>query len=333
MTAAPALIALLALLAPPTVARAASAAPSDAAVGVAIAESAGAGVPRSALRQLTRSSPHDYAPAWSPDGGRILFFSWREGVRDLWIVPSAGGEPRRLDSGPGIDQFASWSPDGASIAYTTQVPVTNNQEILVLPIGGAPRALVADASEDYHPSWSPDGRWIAFTSDRLGSPDIWMIGAAGADSARLLIGGPAVEGYASWSPEGDRVLFQSSRSGTMSVWMAPFRDGACGEAVTLVAGEGTFGQPRWAPSGDRVAFVRMEGTRRRLLVLDVASDGPAEPRPVPLPDSLPVFYPDWSPDGRSIAFSAYAEGASKIWIVSDPEGFAPYQVRDAPRRK
>jgi TolB protein len=275
----------------------------------------------------------DYAPAWSPEGERILFFSWRGGTRDLWWVPSAGGEPLRIESGPGIDQYAAWSHDGATIAYTAQAPGTNNDEILLLPAGGSPKTLVAHPAEDYHPAWSPDSRWIAFTSHRLGSPDVWIVGTSGGDSARLLIGGPAVDGYASWSPGGERVLFQSSRSGTMSIWSAPYRDGACGEPAPLVAGDGTFTQPRWSPSGDLVACVRMDGGRRRLVVVDAAVGAPAAPRPIPLPDSISVYCPDWSPDGRSIAFTVYADGGSRIWIVTDRDGFGPYQERDAPRRK
>lgn len=283
------------------------------------------------LRLVIPSLSMDYAPTWSRDGGRLLFFSWREGVRDLWLVSSAGGEPVRVESGLGNDQFATWSPDGAMIAYTTQAPI--NQEILLLPVGGTPRTLVAHPAEDYHPSWSPDARWIAFTSNRLGTPDVWVTGTAEGDTARLLIGSPAIDGYASWSPAGDRILFQSSRSGILSIWAAPYADGACGEPVPLVAGGGAFAQPRWSPTGDRVCCVRTDGGGRRLVVVDAAAGAPSLPRPVPLPDSLAVSYPDWSPDGRSIAFTAYANGASRIWVVSDSGGFGAYQEWEAPRRK
>lgn len=47
-------------------------------------------------RQLTTSPAYDTAPVWSPDGGRILFASDREGSLDLFIIDAAGGTPLRL---------------------------------------------------------------------------------------------------------------------------------------------------------------------------------------------------------------------------------------------
>jgi Tol biopolymer transport system component len=120
----------------------------------------------------------------------------------------------------------------------------------------------------------------------------------------------------------------------MGIWMAPFRDGACGEPIPITAaGDPYCSHPSWSGSASRVAFTRREGRRSVLLVADVDSLGGGAARPVPLPDSLVVSYPEWSPDGRSIAFCAYVTRGSKIWIVSDSLGFAAYQDRDAPSRK
>ncbi len=290
-----------------------------------------------ALRLLTDSPDNDYAPTWSPDGREVLFHSWRDGVRDLWVVSSEGGAPRRLDSGPGIDQYAAWAPDGSAIAYTTQLPATLNQEVYLLPIGGPPRPLAATPAEEFRPAWSPDGHLVAFTSTASGSPDIWAIDPASGDTGRLLVGGESVEGYASWSPQGDRLLFQSDRSGRLGIWVAPFdrEKGSCGAPAMLVGGDGEFWQPSWSPSGDRFVFLEAEGSRRRMAIGWVPGGGGAagERYRVPLPDSLSPNYPDWSPDGRSIAFSAYAGGSSKIWVVTDAGGFEPYQDREAPSRK
>jgi dipeptidyl aminopeptidase/acylaminoacyl peptidase len=73
-----------------------------------------------AVKRLTRSG---YNPAWSPDGREIAFTSVpldinpqnSEGVGELWIVSSAGGEPRRLFGDDATQP--SWSPHKRRIAF------------------------------------------------------------------------------------------------------------------------------------------------------------------------------------------------------------------------
>ncbi len=54
-------------------------------------------------------------PAISPDGQTIVF-AW---AGDLWTVPAQGGDARRLTTHPADDRLPRFSPDGASIAFTS----------------------------------------------------------------------------------------------------------------------------------------------------------------------------------------------------------------------
>jgi dipeptidyl aminopeptidase/acylaminoacyl peptidase len=74
--------------------------------------------------RLTNDVPLDpaarlsnYAPSWSPDGSRILFFSARrdEAAPDLFVVKADGRGERRLTHSGNV-QWASWSPDGSRVA-------------------------------------------------------------------------------------------------------------------------------------------------------------------------------------------------------------------------
>jgi tricorn protease len=61
-------------------------------------------VPRDggAARQLTTGG-HESDPVFSPDGNWIAFSANYDGNRDVYVIPAAGGEPRRLTWHPGQD--------------------------------------------------------------------------------------------------------------------------------------------------------------------------------------------------------------------------------------
>ena len=62
-------------------------------------------------------------PRISPDGRRVAFVVTMlseerdEYLSNIWMVDTAGGEPRRFTTGPGRDTAPRWSPDGAWLAF------------------------------------------------------------------------------------------------------------------------------------------------------------------------------------------------------------------------
>ena len=56
-------------------------------------------------------------PAFSPDGSKVAFSGDYDGNIDVYVVPSAGGMPRRLTYHPAADIVAGWTPDGKRIAF------------------------------------------------------------------------------------------------------------------------------------------------------------------------------------------------------------------------
>ncbi|MEP6472950.1 MAG: protein kinase, partial [Gemmatimonadota bacterium] len=67
--------------------------------------------------QLTTDSAGDYSAASSPDGKEILFHSFRQGNRDLFLMSSDGTNQRPLTNTPKAEFAGNWSPDGRSISY------------------------------------------------------------------------------------------------------------------------------------------------------------------------------------------------------------------------
>src|SRR5436305_1006684 len=62
-------------------------------------------------------------PQVSPDGKLVAYVvseldrSTEKSNSDLYLIPFAGGEPRRLTTSTGADNHPRWSPDGKSIAF------------------------------------------------------------------------------------------------------------------------------------------------------------------------------------------------------------------------
>src|SRR5919202_893295 len=84
---------------------------------------------------------------------------------DLWVVPRAGGEVRRLTAGGGRETDPVFSPDGSLIAFTGDYD--GNTDVYVVPTaGGMPKRLTHHPGEDAALGWMPDGKHVLFRSGR-----------------------------------------------------------------------------------------------------------------------------------------------------------------------
>lgn len=84
---------------------------------------------------------------------------------DLWIVPRAGGDARRLTSGVGVETDPKFSPDGKTVAFTGEYD--GNVDVYTVPSsGGVPKRITYHPEADIVVGWSPDGKSILFRSTR-----------------------------------------------------------------------------------------------------------------------------------------------------------------------
>ena len=109
----------------------------------------------------------------------------------------------QVTSSPGLDIFPSLSPDGSSIAYSSDQNGSFEIYVKSLTPGGREIQLTSDGGENLEPAWSPDGKLIAYYSHKRGG--IWLIPALGGAARQLTDFGsrPA------WSPDGSKIAFQS----------------------------------------------------------------------------------------------------------------------------
>ena len=120
------------------------------------------------VRNLTVSvAAHDRAPAWSPDGKSIAWFSDASGEYQLLVGGQDGkGEPRAIKvMGEGFYDAPVWSSDSQKIAYWD-----NSQTIFWLDVKTGVSKKIASQPR-YSPVvtlsyvWSPDSKWLAYAMD------------------------------------------------------------------------------------------------------------------------------------------------------------------------
>jgi Tol biopolymer transport system component/serine/threonine protein kinase len=123
------------------------------------------GEPVGAARRLTEQPGDASHPAFSPDGRWIAYYRIVGEERDIWTIPSGGGQPIRVTDDPGVDAQPRWSPDGSALAFVSERG--GERHLWVVPVTAGRRTEPARRLSDgttrpLAPDWSPDGAWIAF---------------------------------------------------------------------------------------------------------------------------------------------------------------------------
>src|ERR1700742_2671657 len=109
-------------------------------------------------------------PVVSPDGKWVVYsinepsYEPDKAVSDLWLVPAAGGTPKRLTNTKAAENGVVWSPDSRMIAFTTKREGDEVDQVYVLDIagGGEARRVTNLSTAATNPQFRPDGQAILF---------------------------------------------------------------------------------------------------------------------------------------------------------------------------
>jgi Tol biopolymer transport system component/DNA-binding winged helix-turn-helix (wHTH) protein len=266
-----------------------------------------------AVRQLTTPQPNrERLVAWSPDGKQIAFGRVMVGsVRELFIVPSGGGEARQLTfDSQAIGGFA-WTPDSRELVFQSSRK-SGSSLWRIQAAGGTPERIPYMASHPDFPSVSLRGNRLVYADSFIDS-NIWQYGLTGAANAadavlqqpKCLICSTVEDDSPRFSPDGRKIVFVSWRAGSAELWTAN-GDGSAPKQLTSL---GRTGSPWWSPDGRWIAFdSRAEGSPD---VYVIAAAG-GTPRRLTWEPSVEIE-PSWSHDGRWIYFVSDRGGHSHIW--------------------
>lgn len=173
-------------------------------------------------RQLTDHAVYDeYHPAWSPDGKWITFISNRTKNPDLYperpdlfVIPSDGGEFRKIEAPIGDKNLPSFSPDGKWIAYfgvEGEALSYKNAGLWIVPADGSKKPKNLTEKYDLHvdsltindvgapelmpPTWSGDGKKLYFQTVYHGSTLLKTISVKGDKLVDEIAEGGAVGSF------------------------------------------------------------------------------------------------------------------------------------------
>jgi Tol biopolymer transport system component/DNA-binding winged helix-turn-helix (wHTH) protein len=301
------------------------------------------------LLQLT-DNDDDCCPVWSPDGRWIAFSREHNHEYSIHLVAADGGGEQKikseklLSSQPEAFKLTSaisvehtldthgvqprrpvldWSPDGQWISFG------GSDGIYLLAVDGHAIRRITEpppAAEDWGPAFSPDGKSVMFVRTRqIGTPEeIWTVPLNGGQANRLLAEPGRIASAPQWSFDGKSVIYSSNRTGHPALWRATLDAPAAAVQISEA------GSPAWSPTisrrGYRLAYERL---LRSLSIWQMDLSDSRDKRPYLIVSSTSDTDqgpgPQFSPDGRRLAYMSDRNGTMEIWIANR-DGSNPFQL-------
>ncbi|MBL0158791.1 MAG: PD40 domain-containing protein [Bryobacterales bacterium] len=209
-------------------------------------------IEKGVARNLTKSSnAHDKAPAWSPDGRRIVMISDRTGEEELWVVNQDGSGPaEQLTRGGKTMRYRPvWSPDSKRVAFSDRdgkAYVVTLSDKSVVEVAQEKRGFLMDYV------WSPDGAYLAFSlTDMHNFRSIWIWSAA-EGKARRVTGEMFNESGPAWDPEGQYLYYLSDREFAPLISGAEFNYATARSTSIYALALRKDGKNPFAPESDEV---------------------------------------------------------------------------------
>ena len=165
------------------------------------------------VRNLTGSGASaERAPAWSPDGKYISYFSDKSGEYKLILEEQDGLKPPREISLPKATYYytPSWSPDSKKLLYTD-----TNLNVWVMDIASGKPEIVGNdpwmvPQRTLHPTWSPDSKHVAFASRLNSLYRVIVVANVETGEKKQVTDGLADAMYPVWDASGKYLWFLAS---------------------------------------------------------------------------------------------------------------------------
>ena len=288
------------------------------------------------------------APALSPDGSQIAYFSEKDFYFvDLYLADGTTGKVKRriLKSGVSsnyetyrfINSQANWSPDGKYLAFAAKRGARDDIVIVDVERNKQVQRIELKLSGVTTPAWSPDGQQLVFTGYDGGLSDLFVVARDGSRLRRL-----TQDKYADlhpvWSPDGRTIAFTTDRGsgtdfrtlaiGNMRIAVYDLDTGSIQVLNQMEQGKNV--SPQWSPDGKSIAFVSDRNGVSNIFLYELGENALYQ---------LTDFYTgsqgitplspvlSWAPQADRLAFVYFEKGKYDVYTLSNPRGLKrqPYR--------
>ena len=266
------------------------------------------------------------APAWSPDGKKIVFQNLARTKFDIRVVNLESKQMNWITNDFFSNIRPAWSSSGKFIYFSSyrsgginiwRAPVKGDGTV-----GGPLQQVTTGAGQDVEVTTSPDGRRLAFATLRQNA-DIWKLpvlpqSGMPRGSPEAVISTTREDSRGAWSPDGKMVAFNSDRAGDMNIWLLTPADS---NPRQLTTGHGGDFQPNWSPDEKKIVFFSSRAGNPSVWEVEVASGALKRL----ISNSGMNVNPFFSPDGTFIAYQSDQSGRLEVWVMN-ADGSNPRQL-------
>lgn len=268
---------------------------------------------------LTNEKP-DYIVAGSSIGGRV----------NGRLVDAAGKElMERTYAAPGLDENAKALADDVTLAITGKPGLATSRIVFVSDKTGMKQVYLCDpdgrevlqVTHHSHgavsPSLSADGSAVAYTSYRSGFPVVqWL--DLGQGWERTVTDTPGTSFGAAFAPDGQRIALVMSFLGNPEIFVTDLNTNT---AACISDTTGAPSSPAWHPDGKQVIFSDDRGGGPKLYIAEVPETNESEAKLLRWRTGYSFSTdPEFSPDGKSVAFTTRIDGALAVVVKGWPNG-------------